>query len=56
MAYSHLFASLKISDPGVAWVLDFNNDGVVSFDELNSADEMIESSPHRLPTFSRDEL
>lgn len=43
-------------DPGVAWILDFNNDGIVSFDELNNADEMLENEPSLLPVLAKDEL
>lgn len=43
-------------DPGVAWILDFNNDGTVSYEELDSADQVIQEEPKRLPIFSKDEL
>lgn len=43
-------------DPGVAWILDFNNDGIVSYDELDSADQLLQEEPQRLPIFSKDEL
>ncbi|CAD6194805.1 unnamed protein product [Caenorhabditis auriculariae] len=42
-------------DPGVAWILDFNNDGVVSYKEVDEADELIEKGPTLLPIF-KDEL
>jgi hypothetical protein len=43
-------------DPGIAWILDFNNDGIVSYDESDSADTLIDKDPQRLPIFSKDEL
>jgi hypothetical protein len=43
-------------DPGVAWILDFNNDGIVSYDELDSADQVLQEEPQRLPIFAKDEL
>jgi hypothetical protein len=43
-------------DPGVAWILDFNNDGFVSYEESDGADQIIQENPQRLPVFSKDEL
>uniref|UniRef100_A0A0K0DH70 peptidylprolyl isomerase n=1 Tax=Angiostrongylus cantonensis TaxID=6313 RepID=A0A0K0DH70_ANGCA len=42
-------------DPGLAWILDFDNDGVVSYTEVDSAPEFLEKGPERLPVF-KDEL
>ncbi|CAD5206361.1 unnamed protein product [Bursaphelenchus okinawaensis] len=39
----------KRRDPGVAWILDFNNDGIVSYEENDSADVVLQSDPKRLP-------
>ncbi|KAI6233047.1 Peptidylprolyl isomerase [Aphelenchoides fujianensis] len=45
-------------DPGVAWILDFNNDGLVSFDEQDTADRVLQEAPRLLPLFDdqKDEL
>ncbi|KAI1731618.1 FKBP-type peptidyl-prolyl cis-trans isomerase domain-containing protein [Ditylenchus destructor] len=43
-------------DPGLAWVLDFNNDGIVSVQEMDAADQVLEGEPSILPNFSKDEL
>ncbi|KAJ1360243.1 hypothetical protein KIN20_019171 [Parelaphostrongylus tenuis] len=42
-------------DPGLAWILDFDNDGVVSYEEVDSAPELLEKGPEQLPVF-KDEL
>ncbi|VDM85181.1 unnamed protein product [Strongylus vulgaris] len=42
-------------DPGVGWILDFNNDGIASYKEVDDAPEMLEKGPTRLPVF-KDEL
>ncbi|KHJ74884.1 hypothetical protein OESDEN_25500 [Oesophagostomum dentatum] len=42
-------------DPGVAWILDFDNDGIVSYKEIDNAPELLEKGPTRLPVF-KDEL
>ncbi|RCN33682.1 peptidyl-prolyl cis-trans isomerase, FKBP-type [Ancylostoma caninum] len=42
-------------DPGVAWILDFDNDGIASYKEVDDAPELLEKGPTRLPTF-KDEL
>jgi len=49
-------SSKRGRDPGVAWILDFDNDGVVSYDELDSADQILQEEPKRLPIFTKDEL
>lgn len=43
-------------DPGFAWILDFNNDGVVSMQEMDAADQVLEGEPAILPRFEKDEL
>lgn len=43
-------------DPGFAWILDFNNDGIVSVQEMDAADKVLESDPVILPYFSKEEL
>lgn len=43
-------------DPNVAWILDFNNDGIVSMDEIEAADTIIQNEPSIKPIFSKDEL
>ncbi|CAL2028094.1 unnamed protein product [Caenorhabditis brenneri] len=43
-------------DPGIGWILDFNNDGIVSYKENDEADEKFEAGPTLLPTESKDEL
>ncbi|KAI6203449.1 Peptidylprolyl isomerase [Aphelenchoides besseyi] len=40
-------------DPGVAWILDFNNDGVVSFDEQDSADHVLQEAPRIFTAFRK---
>uniref|UniRef100_A0A183BNW3 peptidylprolyl isomerase n=1 Tax=Globodera pallida TaxID=36090 RepID=A0A183BNW3_GLOPA len=50
------FGTGRKRDPGLAWVLDFNNDGIVTAEELNSADRMIRNGPKLLPKFDKDEL
>ncbi|KAK6731715.1 hypothetical protein RB195_007902 [Necator americanus] len=42
-------------DPGVAWILDFNNDGIASYTEVDDAPEILEKGPTLLPVF-KDEL
>ncbi|VDL70977.1 unnamed protein product [Nippostrongylus brasiliensis] len=42
-------------DPGVAWILDFNNDGIVSYKESDNASDLLEKGPTLLPVF-KDEL
>ncbi|KAL3095875.1 hypothetical protein niasHS_005634 [Heterodera schachtii] len=47
----------RVRDPGLAWVLDFDNDGIVTAEELDSADRMIRKMPKVLPKFDKkDEL
>ena len=36
-------------DPGLAWILDFNNDGIVTAEELDEAPELLEEGPKKLP-------
>ncbi len=39
-------------DPGVGWILDFNNDGIVSRNELDRAPDVLEAGPealHKVP-------
>uniref|UniRef100_A0A7E4ZXT3 peptidylprolyl isomerase n=1 Tax=Panagrellus redivivus TaxID=6233 RepID=A0A7E4ZXT3_PANRE len=44
-------------DPGFAWILDFNNDGIVTVEESDSADEVFQGAPAVLPVFDqKDEL
>ncbi|VDK72721.1 unnamed protein product [Litomosoides sigmodontis] len=43
-------------DPSIAWILDFNNDGIVSLAEIDGADEILEGEPTILPIFAKDEL
>uniref|UniRef100_A0A915PT56 peptidylprolyl isomerase n=1 Tax=Setaria digitata TaxID=48799 RepID=A0A915PT56_9BILA len=43
-------------DPSVAWILDFNNDGIVSIEEIDRADEVLQGEPAVLPMFTKDEL
>uniref|UniRef100_A0A915B1N1 peptidylprolyl isomerase n=1 Tax=Parascaris univalens TaxID=6257 RepID=A0A915B1N1_PARUN len=43
-------------DPGIAWILDFNNDGIVSVQENDRAAEVLEGKPAILPKFTKDEL
>lgn len=43
-------------DPGVAWILDVDNDGVVSYDENDSADALVQSEPKRTPQGKKEEL
>ncbi|UMM13984.1 hypothetical protein L5515_001991 [Caenorhabditis briggsae] len=43
-------------DPGIGWILDFDNDGIVSYKENDEADEKFEAGPQILPTESKDEL
>jgi hypothetical protein len=43
-------------DPNVAWILDFNNDGIVSMEEIEAADTILQNEPSIKPIFSKDEL
>ncbi|EFO25828.2 FKBP-type peptidyl-prolyl cis-trans isomerase-33 [Loa loa] len=43
-------------DPSIAWIVDFNNDGIVSVSEIDRADEILQGEPVILPTFAKDEL
>lgn len=46
-------------DPGFAWILDFNNDGLVSVQEMDAADQVLQGEPAILPKFedaNKDEL
>ncbi|CAI4230939.1 unnamed protein product [Auanema sp. JU1783] len=44
-------------DPGFAWILDFNNDGIITMEEDNEADTKLTDDPVLLPTAtSKDEL
>nr|CAD2177385.1 unnamed protein product [Meloidogyne enterolobii] len=36
-------------DPGLQWILDFNNDGIVSVQEMDNADKILEGDPAILP-------
>ncbi|CAD5209071.1 unnamed protein product [Bursaphelenchus xylophilus] len=45
----------KKRDPSIAWILDFNNDGIISYEENDSADVILQSAPERLPQKSRKE-
>lgn len=38
-------------DPGVTWVLDFNNDGVVTYDEADAAVDILEGGEQALQDF-----
>ncbi|KAK5970505.1 hypothetical protein GCK32_009142, partial [Trichostrongylus colubriformis] len=42
-------------DPGLAWILDFNNDGIASYKEVDDAPDLLEQAPTQLPVF-KDEL
>ncbi len=44
-------------DPGIGWILDFNNDGIVTMEELDSADAILEN-PDSLnkSEFAKEEL
>lgn len=42
-------------DPGIGWILDFNNDGIVTLEEMDSAAEVFEGAPAIKPLF-KDEL
>ncbi|VDK42198.1 unnamed protein product [Anisakis simplex] len=46
----------RTRDPGIAWILDFNNDGIVSVQENDRADEVLEGEPAIAATFAKDEL
>uniref|UniRef100_A0A0N5ARS2 peptidylprolyl isomerase n=1 Tax=Syphacia muris TaxID=451379 RepID=A0A0N5ARS2_9BILA len=46
----------RLRDPGIAWILDFNNDGIVTIEENNEADEKLQHTPTILPKFTKDEL
>jgi hypothetical protein len=48
--------STRGRDPGVAWVLDFDNDGVVSYEEMDTADQIFHNDPQILPVLSKEEL
>lgn len=41
-------------EPGFGWILDFNNDGLVSVVEMNEADQILQNEPKILPIFSND--
>ena len=43
-------------DPGFGWILDFNNDGIVSVEESENADQIFQGPPAVLPVFKKDEL
>ncbi|VDD96216.1 unnamed protein product [Enterobius vermicularis] len=43
-------------DPGIGWILDFNNDGVVSIEENIQADEVLKGKPSIAPPVVKDEL
>lgn len=43
-------------DPGIGWILDFNNDGIVSYKENDKADEKFEVGPTIMPSETKDEL
>ncbi|CAJ0575337.1 unnamed protein product, partial [Mesorhabditis spiculigera] len=43
-------------DPGFAWILDFDNDGIVTYEESDEAATLFEAGPTRLPVFSKEEL
>lgn len=44
-------------DPGVAWILDFNNDGVVTMEEMDRAPEVFQKPPPPPPAETKkDEL
>lgn len=47
----------KKRDPGLSWILDFNNDGIVSVQEMDAADQVLQGEPAILPKFeTREEL
>ena len=35
----------RLRDPDVAWILDFNNDGVVTMEELDEAPDRLANDP-----------
>lgn len=37
-------------DPGFGWILDFNNDGIVSVQEMDAADQVLQGEPAIMPT------
>lgn len=43
-------------DPGFAWILDFNNDGIVSVQEMDAADKVLENDPVIIPHLNKEEL
>ncbi|CAI2300008.1 unnamed protein product [Caenorhabditis sp. 36 PRJEB53466] len=46
----------KKRDPAIGWILDFDNDGIVSYKENDEAADRFEAGPTLLPTESKDEL
>lgn len=36
-------------EPGIEWILDFNNDGYVSVQEMDAADQVLQGEPAILP-------
>jgi len=43
-------------DPGIGWILDFNNDGIVTLQEMDLAPEAFEGQPSLRPSFVKQEL
>ncbi|CCD62100.1 peptidylprolyl isomerase [Caenorhabditis elegans] len=43
-------------DPGIGWILDFDNDGIVSYKENDEAADRFDAGPTLLPMESKDEL
>lgn len=46
---------LRKRDPGLGWVMDFNNDGTVEPDEVEEAPKTMEKTPKLLPKFEKHE-
>jgi hypothetical protein len=42
-------------DPGLEWIIDFNNDGIVTREEIDSADSVFAGEPNLLQD-KKDEL
>uniref|UniRef100_A0A1I7XEU9 peptidylprolyl isomerase n=1 Tax=Heterorhabditis bacteriophora TaxID=37862 RepID=A0A1I7XEU9_HETBA len=53
--YSETKEKGRKRDPGLAWILDFNNDGITSYKEVDNAPEILQKDPVLLPLL-KDEL
>lgn len=42
-------------EPGFGWILDFNNDGLVSVSEMDEADQILQNEPKLLPIFDNSD-